>query len=318
MGGIVDAIFGNDDPPPAPDYVGAAQASGAHAIEVAKIGQATAEKQIASAEKVAAASTATREAALKLAQTQAADVKALGERGLKIQEAGLAFQKQQYTDWDAIYGPIQENLGDYYKKLTPAKVISQGLQAEQKSYQQAVDKLKVSLAQRGIDPTSGVAVGAETALRGQSYQTKAGIRATGEERVAAQKSQFLGLGLGQGTAMLGTIAQQQGTVGSAFQGVGGQMLQGGQLVQGAYGGLATGQMQGGQLVGQGYQTLGQGQMQLAGIHGSMGQSYISGGASIYGAQAGYSGGGGLGKMIGSIGGAWAGSEAGATTIGGWF
>lgn len=287
MGGIVDAIFGNDDPPPAPDYVGAATASGESAVEVAQIAQQTAREQIASAEKIAAASTATREEALELAKQQAADVTALSERGLAIQEAGLAFQKQQYADWDSIYGPIQENLGEYYKALTPEKVISQGLQAEQQAYQKSVEQLRQTLAQRGIDPTSGVAVGAETALAGQHYQTEAGIRATGEERAAAQQTQFLGLGLGQGTAMLGTIAQQQGTVGSAFQTAGAQQLGGSQMVQSAYGGLAAGQLQGGQLVQAGYGQLGGAQMGLAGIHGSMAGSYIAGGASVYGHQLGY-------------------------------
>jgi hypothetical protein len=133
----------------------------------------------------------------------------------------------------------------------------------------------------------------------------------------AQKQQFLGLGLGQGSAMLGTIAQQQGTVGSAFQSAGQQALQAGQLTQGAFGGVAGAQLSGGQLVQQGYGTLGQAQGGLANIHGNLAGSYISGGASIYGAQAGYQG-GGLGDLLGTLGGSYAGSAAGSAQIASFF
>ena len=30
----------------------------------------------------------------------------------------LAFAQQQYDDWQEVYGPIQDNLSDYYSNLT--------------------------------------------------------------------------------------------------------------------------------------------------------------------------------------------------------
>jgi len=317
MGGIVDAIFGSNDPPPAPDYAGAASVSGEHAVEVAEIQQTTAREQIASAERIAAAATATQVEALEAARDLETRNIAMGERGITLQEEGLAFQKSQYADWESVYGSLQENIGDYYQQLGPDKIMSQGLQATQAAFQKHQAQLQKTFEQRGLTG-SGIEAAAETSLAGQQAIAEAGIRAGAEEQAMTQKQQFLGLGLGQGSAMLGTIAQQQGTAGQAFQTAGAQALQAGVAVQGAYGGIAGAQLSGGQLVQQGYGALGTAQgQQMAGHFGTQ-QSYISGGASIYGAQAGYQGGGGFGDLLGTLGGAYAGSAKGSAQIASMF
>lgn len=40
--------------------------------------------------------------------------------------ASLAFAQRQYDDWLNVFGPIQDNLSNYYKNLTPARIEAQG------------------------------------------------------------------------------------------------------------------------------------------------------------------------------------------------
>lgn len=115
----------------------------------------------------------------------------------------LDFQKSQYEDWEAIYGPIQDNLSEYHQNLTPDSYAAQGLQGLQESYSQAKQSLEQSLAKRGISD-SGVAAAAQAQLEGTRMLGGADIRAQSENQVIQQQSNFLGLGLGtQGTVQSG-------------------------------------------------------------------------------------------------------------------
>jgi hypothetical protein len=118
----------------------------------------------------------------------------------------LAFQREQYDNWKSIYGDLQENLGNYYKNLSPDDYISRGVTAINKEYEVANKQVTTQLAQRGIS-NSGIAAAALTSLDQQGAAARANVRDTAGEQVNAQKMGFLGLGLGQGTQMLGINAQ---------------------------------------------------------------------------------------------------------------
>lgn len=148
------------------------------------------------------------------AKAQASADRAAGNSYALSKEA-IAFQKEQYKDWKAIYGDIQENLGEYYKNLTPEKLTSVGLVNQQKEYQMMKLNLEKEFAQKGISG-SGVETAMKTSLAFQNAEARAGIRTGAEEAVAEKKLQFLGVGLGQGTAMLGNIAGVT-TAGAATQ-----------------------------------------------------------------------------------------------------
>ena len=248
MSFVSDLLFGPDEPP-APDYAGAAAVSGESAVEVAQIQQKTERDRLAWAK-----------------EKDVAQV-ALGERAILAQERGQEFQETQYNDWDAVFGDLQTNIGEYYKQLGPEKIESQGLQANQKAFQKQQISLAKQMQQRGIQQ-SGVEAAAMTQLAGTKAIADASIRAGAEEQSYAKKAGFLGIGLGQGAQMLGTVAQQQSNVGYAFGTAMQGSSQGGQLVSGAYSGLSSAQGQ-----------------QSQGHFGAQ-QSYISGGASIFRAQSG--------------------------------
>jgi hypothetical protein len=117
----------------------------------------------------------------------------------------LDFQKQQYSDWKDIYGDIQSNLGDYYKSLSASDYEARGVTQVQQEYSKANTQLQEQLAQRGIS-NSGIAAAAATSLTQQLANATTEARITAPEKVNQQKMSFLGLGLGQGAQMLGTIA----------------------------------------------------------------------------------------------------------------
>lgn len=128
------------------------------------------------------------------------------DRSYGLTKEQLAFQRKQYDDWKNIYGPLQEDLGTYFKNLHGDKLAAQQIEAIQKESQVAQTNVDQQLAQRGLDQ-SGLA--AEALMRNQATTSfaKAGARANADQLAAQQKMGFLGLGLGQGASMLGINAQ---------------------------------------------------------------------------------------------------------------
>lgn len=135
----------------------------------------------------------------------------------------LKFQKEQYDDWKAIYGDLQENLGAYYKNLSPDTYVAKGVTAVNQEYAAANKAITTELAQRGIT-NSGAAAAAITTLNQQKAGAIANIRATADQAVADDKMKFLGLGLGQGTQMLGINANVANTGAGAASGLAGTAL----------------------------------------------------------------------------------------------
>jgi len=127
------------------------------------------------------------------------------ERSNKLTDEQLAFQRAQYNKWQDIYGPLQEDLGTYFKNLNGEDVTAKKLQAVQQESQAAQHNIDQSLAQRGLG-TSGLEAQALTQNSINTANSRANIRANQDQAAALQKMQFLGLGLGQGAQMLGVNA----------------------------------------------------------------------------------------------------------------
>ncbi len=130
---------------------------------------------------------------------------AAAKESLEMTKEQLEFQREQYYDWKDIYGDLQEQLDSYYKEYTGEDVVSQKLGETSKAYQGAEQDLTRSLAQRGLSGSGLEAQGLTSLAMGEASD-KAGIRNSQESIANQQRLQFLGLGLGQGTAMLGTQA----------------------------------------------------------------------------------------------------------------
>lgn len=157
----------------------------------------------------------------------------IARENIAFQREVFDFQREQHSAWESIYGNIQENLGEYYNNLTASKYATRATAQIASEYQKATRELTQQLAQRGIAGGGAEAAG-RTYLAGQKAGAMATVRAEAPEAVAKAKQGFLGIGLGQGTQMLGIQAQQAGNVGSAYNVASGNVLQGG-MAQGQIG-----------------------------------------------------------------------------------
>lgn len=140
---------------------------------------------------------------------------AMSQAQIDFAKEQLQFQKDQYKDFTDVYGDLQTNLSAYFKTLTPEKVTSLGLENQQKEFQAADTAIKRDFAQRGLS-NSGEELQATTENTIANSVARAGIRANADNNVVAAKEAFLGIGLGQGTQELATIANSAGTVNSAY------------------------------------------------------------------------------------------------------
>lgn len=157
---------------------------------------------------------AAEEKAAKQAGFANAQAYALTKEQVALMKEQLEFQKDQYEDWKDIYGDLQENLGEYYKNLDADDIVAMGLTQQQRSFQEAVKQIETEAAQRGI---SGAVVDSEI-MRGQfaNAEARATIRASAPDIVEQKKLGFLGLGMGQGTQMLGAINQAGANANQAY------------------------------------------------------------------------------------------------------
>ncbi len=149
----------------------------------------------------------------------------LGKEGLAMSAAEIEFQREQYYDWQATYGTIEDQLGSYYAAADAEFQVAQQLQEEATQSQEATKGFQQQLAQRGISG-SGIEAAGLANLAGQSAQSRAGIRASADEIAANERMNFLGLGLGQGTQMLGINQAASSTAAGAATTLAGQQMGG--------------------------------------------------------------------------------------------
>lgn len=151
----------------------------------------------------AVASTSAAKKSSKAAQSATASADAAAQLQYEASSEQLAFSKQQYDDWQSIYGPIQDNLSSYYKNLSSDTVASLGIQNIEKEYARSSQLLDQALAKRGIT-NSGATTQGITQLESARMLGRAEVQANAPMVAAQQKQGFLSVGLG---------AQQQATAG---------------------------------------------------------------------------------------------------------
>lgn len=140
----------------------------------------------------------------------------------------LEFEKALYQDWQNIFGPIQDNLSQYYQSLTPDYYEAAGLEAFQKERDAQMTQLNESLAQRGLS-TSGIQAAVERTNAIDTAQTRANIRREAPAKAAEEQSRFLQIGMGSNPAnsystALSQVAQQQTSYAQQQQQAAGQAV----------------------------------------------------------------------------------------------
>lgn len=122
----------------------------------------------------------------------------------------LAFEREQYDDWQEIYGPLQENLADYYTNLTPEFYEAVGLQNYQQELQDTQSAISERIAQSGLSSRSGVEQSLLAQAEIQGAEDRAQIRSDAERQTQEDKTRFLQIGLGQNpsSSLSQTLAQR--------------------------------------------------------------------------------------------------------------
>jgi len=117
-------------------------------------------------------------------------------RALKAAKEGVDVAKEFLSDWESIYGGIEDNLSSFFSSLTPERFVALGLQNLQKEFQITRQRLGAEFAQRGISG-SGIEISTDILLEAQRAKGRAQIRTDAPFKVAEATSKFLALGIGQ-------------------------------------------------------------------------------------------------------------------------
>ncbi len=129
----------------------------------------------------------------------ASGAKGASKDAKKAANSELGFAKERYSDWQAIYGPIQKSLATEYQNIGSEGYIAKDLQNFEMEKNKALTKVRETLAQRGIG-TSGLAGQLETDFAIGTAQERAQIRADAPMKAAQEKARFLSLGLASNPA----------------------------------------------------------------------------------------------------------------------
>ena len=127
----------------------------------------------------------------------------------------LDFNKQQYDDWNAIFGDTQKTLASYYNTLSPEFFASTGLQNIEQEYTRSRTQLDANLAKRGIS-NSGVAADDFSTLEAARMMGRADVRNKAETQVRAEQANFLAVGKGQQSQLQANISNSYGNLANSY------------------------------------------------------------------------------------------------------
>lgn len=128
----------------------------------------------------------------------------------RSEAAQLDFAKEQYADWQSVYGPLQDNLAEYYSGLDSEFYAAVGLESQQLEQQNMIRNIEERMAQSGIDSRSGIAQSLTAQAELAGAEQRAAIRRDAPRAVAEDKTRFLQIGLGQNPASsLQNVLSQQ-------------------------------------------------------------------------------------------------------------
>ena len=112
-------------------------------------------------------------------------------------DAQLSFEYEKYNDWNETYGPLQDNLAEYYNNVTPEYYAAVGVEKFNEEFQVGMTRISENFAQRGIDPDSALAASTQAQAELNAAETRAGIRRDAPRQAREDQRSFLQIGLGQ-------------------------------------------------------------------------------------------------------------------------
>lgn len=116
----------------------------------------------------------------------------LHRESLEIQREQLEFAQRRYRDFRRIFGPIEENLTEFFQELTPEFFESRGLSAFQTQFEAEQQKLEEFFVANEIE--TGVRSSLQASMGLEAAKERARIEADAPIKVAEAKQSFLSLG----------------------------------------------------------------------------------------------------------------------------
>lgn len=136
------------------------------------------------------------------AQSQVGQVAEAGaQERLEFEKEQFAFEKGEYLRksrlFESIYGPIEQNLGGFFNRLTPEVLATAGLETSAKEFDKARSDIKTFIAQR---KTGGGGLEAKLLadVEISEAEERAEIRKEAPFKVAEEQQEFLRLGKAPG------------------------------------------------------------------------------------------------------------------------
>lgn len=204
----------------------------------------------------AGASYAASENAANSAANSARDGQESAERSAQAQ---LDFNREQWetqmAEVDALesmFGPIRENLNNYYQDMSVEQYELRGKEQLEKQYQQSSENLDKVFSNNGMY-NSGQMASANVALEVAREESLGANKLNAENQYNQQQLQWLGMGLQEKSAAQGLATQYSQGMNSAFGNQSNIAMQGG-----------TNQSNISMQQSQGYSQLGNGMLQLGG------------------------------------------------------
>jgi hypothetical protein len=160
-------------------------------------------------------STEATEAARIAEEASSRQIAAINESN-RLAREGLAFQREeyqkQYDMWEEYFGPVEQNLSDFYSGLSSQDLIATGLSHQAQAHDNVMTKLKQRGAQQGIDSPAMLMM--EAQLEVDNATKKAAMRFDAPFKLAQAQQGYAegGRGLIPGTqGVAGAYGQAAGT-----------------------------------------------------------------------------------------------------------
>lgn len=132
-----------------------------------------------------------------------------------ISEASLAFQKQMYQHVMDVYGPTEQNLAEYYQRMTPERYETMGLDTYDEQFKLAEQQWSQTMAQRGL-AGSGIEAEGLMGMQIQGAKDRASIAQQAPQQWAADQMGWLGLGLDQSGIAQQNIASSSSNLANIY------------------------------------------------------------------------------------------------------
>lgn len=132
-----------------------------------------------------------------------------------IAQEQLDFAKEQYQAVQDVYGPVEQNLSEYYQSLTPEKYETMGLDAYDKEFKTATTNWDTQMAQRGLSG-SGIEAEGTASMAMQGVADRANISASADTQWAQDQMGWLGLGTGAESVATTSMANSANNLASSY------------------------------------------------------------------------------------------------------